>query len=245
MILLAGLLLGHAGDERGLRGRRDAETPQQSLEQRIQAAGFLPVPGLSAAIAPGALVMRSDGSVFLRREDCFPEATVSDALAALPEEAAALSAGLSLSLGAIGRFLGGRLAASTDQVATIAFDGLAVRGVVAGALAPSEDCLAVLNRQREAGVGLESYLLITEVLQADGLEVKSSRGLSAAAQTDGIPALLSGLGGGLSITSQTDTGIVATGRLTLGYRCRQLVGHTAAGDVENAGAAEACPGFGP
>ena len=238
--LLVGLL--HA-DDRGLFSRQ-TESPEEQLAQSIQAAGFVPMPGLSSTVAPGALVMRSDGAVFLSREDCFPDAVVSESAAALPEHARALSTGLSLSAGVIGRFLGGRFGGNAERTATLSFADLAVRGVSAGALTPSADCLAVLNRQREAGVGLESYLLITEVLQADGVTVQSSSALSAEAESNDWTTMLTGIGGALSITSSSQSGFVASGRVTLGYKCRQLVGHQADGDVDNAGEAEPCAGFG-
>ncbi len=247
MILLTWLLPMTMLQDRGLLGRRlredEASEKTSDIADRIREAGFHAVPALSASIAPGALVMRADGSVFLPRESCFPDATVSEAFAALPDSAQQLSAGVSLSLGAIGQLLGGRGDASVERSATITFEGIAVRGVAAGALTPSPHCLAVLNRQRDAGIGLDSYLLITEVLQADGVSVSTKSALGVEAATEGWGSMLSGIGGGLAISSQSETGFTVTGLLTLGYRCRQLVGHQADGDIENSGGSS-CPEFG-
>lgn len=237
-------------EDRGLFNRRQPTSeakPIQTMEARVRDAGYHPAPGLSAVLTPGAIVFRNDGALFLSREDCFPDAAVHEGVAVLPESAKALSGSLQVSVGLVGKLLGGKVNATANHTATIAFQDLTVRSVATGALTPSQPCLDRLNQNRAAGIGLDAYLMITEVLQAEGVTVQAQTASDAAAgsaQSD-LARLANDVDASVSISQASANGFTATGRVTLGYKCKLMVGHQADGDVENAGSLSACTGFGP
>jgi len=222
-----------------------ADSPSLStLTEQLRTAGYHPAPGLSSSIIPGTLVWKGDGAVFLGREDCFPDAALSSGAFAVAGVATALQAGLRASVGdALGLIGSVSSDKSIGREVELSVDSPTVEGVAVGTLTPSESCLATLNRQQQAGVSLDSYLLITEVVRAETVTVRDRSNHMVDVEGKLSIEVVS-VGVGASVEKVTESGFTIRGPVTLGYKCRQLVGLHDDGGTSNAGEAVSCPGFG-
>ena len=221
-----------------------APPPSSTLAKQVRAAGFHPAPGLSSSLTPGTLVMKTNGAVFQTREKCFPAAAPRRGPLALSNVASQLSTGVAASIADVANLVGNAHAeVETGRSVTLAMAGVEVVAVAIADLEPSPTCLAALNRQQKAGVGVEHYLLISEVIVADRIEVRDERQLLVDAG-GGLRLQLLDAQAESRVERVTAKGFDVKGPVTLGYKCQQLVGMHQDSSTSNAGGPESCSGFG-